>query len=204
MEVSYKRRPYKISQSGKNFKGIVAANLSELKEKSLESLQIEESLSDVDVFLAEDGTLVDDQDYFATIPENTKLLIKKTSTSEAGFDLVDGSAHHEVSESQEFSNKSGTIPQDIVIKVKQIGPTNSIMGILSMSNNELEILSSLSLNVFVEELGFNCEVARVFLDTVVKELSRRNDLNDATNLLKLYDRARSSMDNLDNGKRKKV
>ena len=201
MEVSYRRRPYKISHCGRLFKGIVAANLSELKAKSLESLQIEDSLDDIDVFLAEDETLVDDQDYFATIPENTKLLIKKTTNS-TGLDSVDGPAGHEISESQEFSNQSTTIPDDIILKVKQLGSTNSLMSVLSMSNNELDILSSLSLNVFVEELGFDLDIARVFLDTVMKELTRRNDLDDATNLLKLYDRAKSSM--AEGGKRKKI
>lgn len=202
MEVSYRRRPYKISYCGRLFKGIVAANLSELKEKSLESLQIEESLDDVDVFLAEDETLVDDQDYFATIPENTKLLIKK-ATESTGLDLVDGPARHEVSESQEFSNQSTTtIPNDIILKIKQLGSANSLMGVLSMSNNELDILSSMSLDVFVKELGFDLDISRIFLDTVVKELTRRNDLEDATNLLKLYDRAKSSM--VEGGKRKKI
>lgn len=202
MEVSYRNRPYKISNCGKQFKGVVAANLSELKDKSIRSFQLETVSDHVNVYLAEDETLVDDQDYFATIPENTKLLIKEKSL-ETSLDSVDG-VHHEVSESQEFSSHSGVISEDIVIKLKQLGPTNSIMGVLSMSNSELEVLSNLSLPVLIEELGFDSGVARVFQDTVGKELMRRNDLEDATNLLKLYDRAKSTMDKTDNGKRKKI
>ncbi|XP_066930479.1 DNA fragmentation factor subunit alpha-like [Clytia hemisphaerica] len=204
MEVSYIRRPYKISKNGQRFKGIVAANLAELKEKSIQSLQFEEPAESVEIFLAEDDTLVDDQDYFATIPENTKLLVKLNSIDTSDLDHTDGPSHHEVSESQEFSSRPCEIPRDLANKITQLGPSGSVLGILSMSNSELETLIGLPLNIFVEELNFDLDIARVFLDSAGKELTRRSDLNDATNLLKLYDRAKANQDRVDGGKRKKI
>lgn len=205
MEISYVSRPYKIAKNDRRFKGIVAANLIELKEKCIKSLSFEGlGGNDVDVYLAEDDTLIDDQDYFATVPENTKLLIRE-ATDEQDQDYVDGGQAHEISESQEFSSSSSRIkeiPDELGKRISNLGPTHSILSIMGMSNTELEILSNLPSNVLIEELGFDEDLARVFMDSATKELVRRNDLNEAANLLKLYERAKESKDLTDGIKRK--
>jgi CIDE-N domain. len=205
MEVSYITRPYKVATINKKFKGIVAANLVELKEKSVESLDIQfESLVDIHVYLAEDDTLVDDQDYFATIPENTKLIIRNSKAVLEELDVVDAPAGFEVSESLEFSNTFRGISSDLGNKLSKLDSTQSIMNILCMTNDELEEIVNIPESILVEELGFESNVAGVLVDSASKELVRRNDLNDATNLLKLYERAKTNKDMVDGTKRKKT
>ena len=59
---------------------MTARSLSELKERVVCSLALETYTNDkqrtLSVHLAEDDTEIDDEDYFATLPNNTKLLIK--------------------------------------------------------------------------------------------------------------------------------
>ena len=72
--VAIKRRPFKVGASNRNFKGVVAATLSELKSVATKSLEIT-SGEDVRVFLDEDLTEVDDEDYFQFLPAQSKLVI---------------------------------------------------------------------------------------------------------------------------------
>ena len=59
--LAVKRKPFKVSASNRNFKGVVAATLSELKSSASKSLEIA-SGEDVRVFLDEDLTEVDEEE----------------------------------------------------------------------------------------------------------------------------------------------
>ena len=72
--IAIKRKPFKVSASNRNFKGVVAATLSELKSAASKSLEIT-SREDVRVFLDEDLTEVDDEDYFQFLPAQSKFVI---------------------------------------------------------------------------------------------------------------------------------
>ena len=76
-EESYKRagKPFKVSGPVRRFKGVVAGSLSELKAKAVRSLELTESAGKLSVFLDEDGTEIDDEDYFQFLPEQSKLLL---------------------------------------------------------------------------------------------------------------------------------
>ncbi|KAK7811108.1 hypothetical protein U0070_016048 [Myodes glareolus] len=54
--------------------GVAASCLEELRRKACEVLAIDESLTPVTLVLAEDGTIVDDDDYFLCLPSNTKFV----------------------------------------------------------------------------------------------------------------------------------
>ncbi|XP_004426143.2 PREDICTED: DNA fragmentation factor subunit alpha, partial [Ceratotherium simum simum] len=53
--------------------GVAASSLEELRSKAYDILAIDKSLA-VTLVLAEDGTIVDDDDYFLCLPSNTKFV----------------------------------------------------------------------------------------------------------------------------------
>ncbi|XP_022454308.1 DNA fragmentation factor subunit alpha isoform X1 [Delphinapterus leucas] len=54
--------------------GVAASCLEELRSKACDILAIDKSLAPVTLVLAEDGTIVDDDDYFLCLPANTKFV----------------------------------------------------------------------------------------------------------------------------------
>uniref|UniRef100_A0A7N4PBG1 DNA fragmentation factor subunit alpha n=1 Tax=Sarcophilus harrisii TaxID=9305 RepID=A0A7N4PBG1_SARHA len=54
--------------------GAAASSLEELKSKARDILAIDKSLEPITLVLAEDGTIVDDEDYFLCLPDNTKFV----------------------------------------------------------------------------------------------------------------------------------
>lgn len=196
MEVSYRSRPYKISKTDKEFKGIVAANLSDLKVKAIHSLGLDVDSDEVDIFLAEDDTLVDNQEYFATIPENTKLIIKANEEK----DQVDGL---EVSESQEIEHSTYSLSEGIRLKMSNFRSSHCIVALLRLSDEELEEIANSSFETLERDLSLDEDVARVCIDSAGKELLRRRELSDATELLSMYHKAKMRSDGVDGSKRKK-
>ena len=68
------RKPYKISGKNKQFKGIVAHSWADFKSAACSSLQISTG-HDAKVFLEEDLTEVDNEEYFQFLPAQTKFII---------------------------------------------------------------------------------------------------------------------------------
>ena len=68
------RKPFKVSGKNKQFRGIVASTLEELKSVACKSLQIPLA-HEVKVFLDEDWTAVDNEEYFQFLPAQTKFVV---------------------------------------------------------------------------------------------------------------------------------
>ena len=70
------QKPYKIQDQERKIGrfGITAANLVDLRRKSAEKLCIPKNEKIV-IVLEEDGTEVQDESYFATLPEQTTFVI---------------------------------------------------------------------------------------------------------------------------------
>ncbi|KAK1340513.1 hypothetical protein QTO34_019083 [Cnephaeus nilssonii] len=54
--------------------GVAASCLEDLRSKAYDILAIDKSLAPITLVLAEDGTIVDDDDYFLCLPSNTKFV----------------------------------------------------------------------------------------------------------------------------------
>jgi len=71
----HERKPYKIMDRSREVKkGVMAETLAELIERGKEKLNYPSDKS-VYVVLDEDGTEVDEEEYFQTLPENTVLIL---------------------------------------------------------------------------------------------------------------------------------
>ncbi|KAM4689321.1 lipid transferase CIDEA [Discoglossus pictus] len=67
-------RPFRVSTSDRSRrKGVVAGTLKELIDKAIETLFIASSL--VSVVLEEDGTVVDTEEFFQSLEDNTQFLL---------------------------------------------------------------------------------------------------------------------------------
>jgi len=75
LEVPCERKPYKIIDRSREVKkGVVADSLEELIERGKEKLNYPLDKA-VYVVLEEDGTEVDEEEYFHTLPENTLFML---------------------------------------------------------------------------------------------------------------------------------
>nr|KAF6377707.1 DNA fragmentation factor subunit alpha [Myotis myotis] len=54
--------------------GVAASCLEDLRSKAYDILAMDKSLAPITLVLAEDGTIVDDDDYFLCLPSNTKFV----------------------------------------------------------------------------------------------------------------------------------
>ncbi|KAJ8951471.1 hypothetical protein NQ318_000165 [Aromia moschata] len=69
-------KPFKITNVTREVKkGVVATSLEDLTSKVLEKLNIE---GEITVVLEDDGTEIDDEEYFATLDPNTSLMVLTT------------------------------------------------------------------------------------------------------------------------------
>ncbi len=71
------RKPFKIRCSDSRFKGVVARSLAELKQIACEKFRM--NLNEVKVYLHEDGTEVDDDEYFQFLPPQSKFVVSTAS-----------------------------------------------------------------------------------------------------------------------------
>ncbi|XP_065649109.1 DNA fragmentation factor subunit alpha [Hydra vulgaris] len=201
-----KRKPFKVAKEDKLFKGIVVSCLEELKVRCISIFGfIVHSTLDVNVVLAEDGTLIDDEEYFGLLPENTYLIVRskeqeKVATS---FDSTDGKL--ETSESQETFIKTplATIPSQVIKKLNNMSISEAMISLMTLSNEELEWILDSNISIFHKFLKVSEDELRIFYSTAEKELLRRNELTQANQLLHLYQRAKDSLDLVDSVKRKR-
>jgi len=97
-EAEEEKRPFKVTDRFRLFrKGIMAANLEDLILKAKEKFEIEDWL-EVYLVIEEDGTEVDDEEYFSTLADNTvfMLLFKEDIWSPQGpaYTIRDIPPHH--------------------------------------------------------------------------------------------------------------
>ena len=69
------KRPYKVTDRLRQIrKGIVAKSLIDLRQKAMEKFGYAED-QEVYLVLEEDGTELDDEEYFQSLPDNTRLML---------------------------------------------------------------------------------------------------------------------------------
>ncbi|XP_023346892.1 cell death activator CIDE-A [Eurytemora carolleeae] len=75
LEVARGKRPFKITDRLRILrKGVMAASLQELIQKGKERFEYE-TYAEVYIVLEEDGTEVDEEEYFQTLPDNTNFML---------------------------------------------------------------------------------------------------------------------------------
>lgn len=190
------RRPYKVCSSDrrKNI-GIVAASLEELKEKAGSKLDI--SSARFRVFLETDGTEVDDEEYFAFLEDQTKFMIvfdgedwspgSQYDSLQSQGSVGSFNASLERNESIEFDGTDAgetedSIPTDLLHKIK-----NDPTFFISFSEKNLENVINFDCDQFATALGKSVAEAEYSQETCQRELDRRREFKEATQLLKMLE-----------------
>ena len=111
--------------------------------------------------------------------------------SDYGYSLkgrasVDGSASFETNESLELDmlDAGEILPSEIVYKVK-----SNPAFFVSLSDNELQSIVDVRVEDLSVAIGKNRLDAKIYQEACEKELHRRTEIKEATELLKLYDKA---------------
>ncbi|KAK6631846.1 hypothetical protein RUM43_013912 [Polyplax serrata] len=173
-------QPFKIMDYSKEHRfGIVATDLKDLINKACAKLKIAPD-TPVRVALAQDGTEVEDEDYFSTLEKNTELMI-----------LANGKKWLPAGKCPKYRivvdepDGDGTPPKHLQNLVDRLH--SDLTSITLLGGKELELLADMDPDSIADFFpGDN----RVFLESLKEASSRflaeKQQARDAMDLLKLY------------------
>ncbi|XP_038077817.1 uncharacterized protein LOC119745511 [Patiria miniata] len=184
-------KPLKVCDVRRNCRiGIVASTLQKLRTKIQDHFSITGS-EEFEVVLEEDCTRVEDEEYFQTLPDNTVLMVvyhgqhwTKASTSLAedtrGLVEVDGAGP------SDSSNHLARVAE-------RIARNPAVMAFLPKM--DLEVVTDSDINQLQVLLHQSKDDAQFIQDACEKRLNELIRSEEATALLKLYDRAKTETGN---------
>ncbi|KAK3106261.1 hypothetical protein FSP39_016255 [Pinctada imbricata] len=177
-------RPFKIWNNSREIKkGTVASTLSDLKTKGRQLLGISED-DPVLVVLEEDGTEVDDEDYFAFLPHNTTIMILRQ-----GQTWMPQGAGSKGLDEPDYMCTDGT---EISERTKELiqGLHNNVARIITLSNEDLQTVVDMRTDALSHLLHDTETYARAVQEACQRHLDDRNQTSQAMDLLQLYHSAR--------------
>ncbi|GAB1598371.1 DNA fragmentation factor subunit alpha-like [Argonauta hians] len=170
---------YKVWNSEHNIqKDVTAENLQDLLYKV--TVEFDIGSADIKLVLEEDGTEVDDEDYFKFISSGTifqilsQFQIWKPLPS-GGNDVYDG--------------PPGTISNELVSLLS--GINSDLAKCLALSDSQLEEIANMSLVELSRLLVDSEQFATYFKEACEKELISREDNDDILYLLRMIDKHQS-------------
>ncbi|XP_018081134.1 DNA fragmentation factor subunit alpha isoform X2 [Xenopus laevis] len=149
-------------------------------------LSLDSSVEPITLVLAEDGTIVEDEDYFLCIPPNTKFVVLTGNTKWAPTTL-DGGIAWLAKDSMEVEDESVVDGADsarwknLALQLKE-----NLSNIILMSESELQILTEVSVDELAGVVGVSCEKVQSLQDTLQRVLDRREEERQSKQLLELY------------------
>ncbi|XP_060538391.1 DNA fragmentation factor subunit alpha [Pantherophis guttatus] len=160
--------------------GVAASTLQELKMKACNLLAIDLASQPVTLVLAEDGTIIDDNDYFLCLPQNTKFGVvakneKWTSTGEGTTWL-----------GEEITNTNEVDSSGEKWKVLARQLKNNLSTIVLMSEEDLQALVEVPCSDLARELSENQLQTQKLQATLQETLDRREEERRSRQLLELY------------------
>ncbi|KAK6175550.1 hypothetical protein SNE40_013993 [Patella caerulea] len=175
-------RPFKLWSNDRNVKkSVTVVSLQDLLEKARTKLNIQ-PIESIKVVLEEDGTEIDDEDYFAFVPSNSTIVILRGSETwhhaDAGLSGQD--------ETDYGSGLSERTKQLI------IGLQKDLSRIIAFSNDDLEQIVSTSLSDLSQLLKETESYAKALQDACQRHLDERHVTSEAIDLLRLYHQSRKN------------
>ncbi|XP_010626406.1 DNA fragmentation factor subunit alpha isoform X2 [Fukomys damarensis] len=166
--------------------GVAASSLEELRNKACDILTIDKSLTPVTLVLAEDGTIVDDDDYFLCLPSNTKF-VALTSNEQWRYSNSDGGTawiSQESFEVDETDSGEGVKWKNVARQLKE-----DLSSIILLSEEELQVLIDVPSSDLARELCQSCAAVQGLQNTLQRMLDQREEARQSRQLLELYLRA---------------
>ncbi|XP_032631345.1 DNA fragmentation factor subunit alpha isoform X2 [Chelonoidis abingdonii] len=163
--------------------GVAASCLRELRSKARDILALDKAWEPITLVLAEDGTIVDDEDYFLCLPPNTKFVAlarneKWTSScTDGGTAWLSRESIDEVDCGEEkWKHLARQLKDDL-------------SSIILMSEEDLQVLIDVPCSDLAQELSQNQPKTQMLQDTLQQALDRREEERQSKQLLELYMKA---------------
>ncbi|XP_074790093.1 DNA fragmentation factor subunit alpha isoform X2 [Natator depressus] len=181
--VSPRRQCLIRRKSQREHHGVAASCLRELRSKACDILAIDKAWEPITLVLAEDGTIVDDEDYFLCLPPNTKFVAlarneKWTSSS------TDGGTAWLSRESIDEVDSGESKWKHLARQLK-----DDLSSIILMSEEDLQVLIDVPCSDLAQELSQNQPKTQMLQDTLQQALDRREEERQSKQLLELYMKA---------------
>ncbi|XP_037684477.1 DNA fragmentation factor subunit alpha [Choloepus didactylus] len=163
--------------------GVAASCLEELRNKACDILAIDKSLAPVTLVLAEDGTIVDDDDYFLCLPSNTKFVALAGDEKWAYNNSDGGTAwlSQESFDVDETDRGAGLKWKNVARQLKK-----DLSNIILLSEEDLQLLIDVPCSELAQELGQSCVTIQGLQNTLQQVLDQREEARQSKQLLELY------------------
>ncbi|XP_044625590.1 DNA fragmentation factor subunit alpha isoform X1 [Equus asinus] len=163
--------------------GVAASCLEELRSKACDILAIDKSLAPVTLVLAEDGTIVDDDDYFLCLPSNTKFVALARNEKWAYHNSDGGTAwiSQESFDVDETDSGAGLKWKNVARQLKE-----DLSSIILLSEDDLQVLIDVPCSDLAQELCQSCVTVRGLQNTLQQVLDQREEARQSKQLLELY------------------
>ncbi|XP_033924078.1 DNA fragmentation factor subunit alpha isoform X2 [Melopsittacus undulatus] len=178
-----------LRRDGRQQHGVAASCLRELRDKASGILAIDKDREPITLVLAEDGTIVDDEDYFLCLPPDTKFvaLAKNEKWSSRSSD----SGTTWLSESTDEVDSAAEKWKQLARQLK-----DDLSNIILMSEEDLQVLVDVPRSDLAEELAQSQTKIQVLQDTLQQVLDRREEERQSRQLLELYLKALKNEDSI--------
>uniref|UniRef100_A0A2I3HH14 DNA fragmentation factor subunit alpha n=1 Tax=Nomascus leucogenys TaxID=61853 RepID=A0A2I3HH14_NOMLE len=172
------RRNYSREQHG-----VSASCLEDLRSKACDILAIDKSLTPVTLVLAEDGTIVDDDDYFLCLPSNTKFVVLANNEKWAYNNSDGGTAwiSQESFDVDETDSGAGLKWKNVARQLKE-----DLSSIILLSEEDLQMLVDAPCSDLAQELRQSCATVQQLQHTLQQVLDQREEVRQSKQLLQLY------------------
>uniref|UniRef100_A0A250YE08 DNAation factor subunit alpha n=1 Tax=Castor canadensis TaxID=51338 RepID=A0A250YE08_CASCN len=163
--------------------GVAASCLEELKSKACDILAIDKTLTPVTLVLAEDGTIVDDDDYFLCLPSNTKFVAlacneKWTYNNSDGGTAWISQGSFDVDETDSGAQAKW---KNVARQLKE-----DLSSIILLSEEDLQVLIDVPCSDLAQELCQSCATIQGLQNTLQQVLDQREEARQSKQLLELY------------------
>ncbi|CAN2388077.1 DNA fragmentation factor [Pristimantis euphronides] len=174
-----------VAVSGSREKhGVAAASLQELRDKAMKLLAVDPSQGPVSLVLAGDGTIIEDDDYFLCLPEDTQFVLLTRNKQWAPC-MTDGGTMWLAQESVEVDDvdSSNGLPRWKVLAAQL---RQNLSNIILFSESDFQALIDVQTEDLSREIAIPVVKAEMLKSTLQSLLDRREEERQSKELLQLY------------------
>ncbi|XP_059547273.1 DNA fragmentation factor subunit alpha isoform X2 [Myotis daubentonii] len=144
---------------------------------------MDKSLAPITLVLAEDGTIVDDDDYFLCLPSNTKF-VALAGNEKWAYNNSDGGTAWLSQESVDVDETDSGAE----LKWKNVARRlrEDLSSIVLLSEEDLQVLIDVPCADLAQELGQSCVTVQGLQSTLQQVLDQREEARQSRQLLELY------------------
>ncbi|XP_023601805.1 DNA fragmentation factor subunit alpha isoform X2 [Myotis lucifugus] len=144
---------------------------------------MDKSLAPITLVLAEDGTIVDDDDYFLCLPSNTKF-VALAGNEKWAYNNSDGGTAWLSQESVDVDETDSGAElkwRNVARQLKE-----DLSSIVLLSEEDLQVLIDVPCADLAQELGQSCVTVQGLQNTLQQVLDQREEARQSRQLLELY------------------